>query len=153
MTPTGFPSWANYFRFVLAREFVPAEDNHAPPIPSNWMERTGHALSRPLLNPIHFLLQNITNPLVIVALTITALAAVTIVFYSTQFAAVVYTVAPCLTHIQPWMIKGALFVGVELIIGMLGLRALGRVCNPQLRTAWNAHQITAIPIGSRLNNQ
>ncbi len=148
MTPTGFTSWPDYFRFTLAREFVPAEHNHAPSIPLNWMERTGHALSRPFLNPINSLLKNIKNPLVITALTIVAIAAITIIFYPAQFAAALYTVAPFLTHIQPWMMKGALFVGVEIIIGTLGLRALGRVCNPLLRTAWHTHQIIAIPIGT-----
>lgn len=153
LTPTGFPSWRNYFQFALAREFVTTDENQPYVYERNWMETVGQNISRPLVNPVNFLLREIKNPLVILALTVSAIAVVSLVFYPAQFLGVVYTVLPFLSKVQPWMVKAALFVGVEATIAAIGLRAFGRMCNQDLRRAWHANEIRALQIGDRVRDQ
>lgn len=152
VTPTGFSSWPNFFNFALARNLVSANPQHNVEIRENLLEKAGHALSRPLLNPLNFLLREIKNPLVILALTVTLVAIATLIFYPAQFMAIAYTALPFLAKIQPWMVKLALFACVEATILALGLRALGRMCNRELRQAWLSHKLVPMHLGARRIN-
>ncbi len=151
-TPTGFSSWPNFFQFALAREFVPTDEEKPVVIAANRLEKLGHAISRPLLNPVNFLLREIKNPLVILSLTVALVALATLIFYPAEFMMAVYTILPFLAKVQPWMVKLAVFCGTEATILAVGLRALGRMCNTELRRAWHANEIVPVHIGARIVN-
>lgn len=150
VTPTGFHSWSNFFHFALARKFAPRDPHQPVTISRNVLENVGHVISRPILTPLNFMLREIKNPLVILALTVTLVALATILFYPAQFMMVASTVFPFLVKIQPWMVKLALFAAVETTILALGVRALGRMCNRELRQAWHARKLLPIHLGARL---
>lgn len=149
LVPTGFSSWSNYLNFALARKFVATDSQMPVEIDENWLQKIGHGVSRPFLNPLNFLLREIKNPLVILVLTVSLIAIVTLVFYPFQFMVAACRVFPFLAYIQPWMVKLALYIGVEATIGAIGLRALGRMCNPKLRKAWQNQKIVPMHIGAK----
>lgn len=150
ITPTGFDSWSNFFEFGLAREFVSADVEEAIEIPESRLEKFGHVLSFPLLHPVNYLMREIKNPLVILSLTVALVALATLIFYPAQMMAAVYSVLPFLAKVQPWMAKLAAFCVVQTTILGMGLRALGRMCNTDLRKAWDNKEIVAIHIGARI---
>ncbi len=146
---TGFPSWLNSFHFAFARQFAPADPQRSVNIAMNRLEKLGHFLSKPILQPLNFFLREIKNPLVILALTVSLVAIATLIFYPAQFMLVVTTVLPFLAKVEPWMVKLALFVCVETVILGIGLRALGRMCNKELRKQWHDQKIVPVHIGAK----
>ena len=147
--PTGFRSWSNYFQFALAREFVDRESN-LPYKNRNFLERVGHSVAQPLLAPTNFLFENIKNPVMILACTVMTIALISVAFYPAQMIGLMTTVLPLLANIEVWMIKGVIFGALEGTILAVGMRALGRVCNPQLRADWLAGQVTALQLGTQV---
>ncbi len=85
----------------------------------------------------------------ILALTVSAIAVVTIAFYPAQFMATSYAVLPFLEGVKPWMVKFGLYLMVQATMTGIGLRAFGRVCNLNLREAWQKSELQAIHIGDR----
>ena len=146
--PTGFRSWSNYFQFALAREFVDSASK-LPYKNRNFLERVGHIVARPLLAPANFLLENIKSPVMILACTVMTIALISVAFYPAQMIGLMTTVLPFLANIEVWMIKGVIFGALEGTILAVGMRALGRVCNPQLRAAWLAGEVTALQLGTQ----
>lgn len=147
--PTGFTSWSNYFSFALAQDFVEKETFSHPQITKNFCEKCGHLISQPFVAPANFLLREIKNPLVISAITISLIAAATLIFYPTQFVAAATTLFPFLVKIKPWMIKLGLFTCVEITITAVGIRALGRLLNKELLHAWQSQKIIPVHIGAK----
>lgn len=150
ITPTGFNSWSNFFQFALAREFVSADVEKPVEISVNRLEKFGHAISRPFLHPMNFLLREIKNPIVILSLTVSLVALATLIFYPAELMMAVYTVLPFLAKVQPWMVKLAFFGVVQTTILGVGLRALGRMCNAELRNAWHAKEIVPVHVGAKI---
>lgn len=149
ISPNGFPSWSSYFQFGLAREFAPANSSETVKIAKNRLEKLGELLSRPILKPFNFFLREIRNPLVILSLTVTLVALATLLFYPAQLMLAVSTLLPFLGGIQPWMAKLAFFGLVEVTVAGIGLRAFGRMCNSQLRRAWEQRQIIPVHLGAK----
>lgn len=147
MRPT-FETNRDYFQFVFAREFRYKGDLSLYPEEPRLLQRLGGALSAPILGISNFLLQNLNNPLLIIAVTIVAIAAVSICFYPAATVAFIGFIAPPLLKITPAMIKFALFTVVELTILGLGIRAIGRMNQPKLVELWNQRQLVAIQIGA-----
>lgn len=147
--PTGFPSWSNYFSFSLAKDFVEKESLSPLSIEKNFLENIGHFVSRPVLNPINFLLREIKNPLVILFITILLIGASTLVFYPVHCMTMVITFLPFLGQIQPWMVKFFLFISLQTTILAIGVKALGRMFNKKLLDAWRSQKIIAVHIGAK----
>lgn len=143
-----FGSLQEYGRFAMAKEFVHQGDGTNFAYQKNRLERLGEIILKPIFHPTDLFFRNIRNPLVILAMTATAIALVSIAFYPTQFMAGVYTVAPFLKLAEPWMVKFALYVTTQSFILGLGLRTLGRQNNEALMTALRARGLAAIPLGS-----
>ncbi len=143
-----FRSLLKYGRFAMAREF--AGQNNATDFnyQKNRLERLGDAMLRPIFHPTDLFFRNIRNPFVILSMTVTAIALVSIGFYPAQFFAGVYAVAPFMKLLRPEMAKFGLYLATQMIILGLGLRTLGRQNNPQLMNALRAGEIQSIQIGS-----
>jgi hypothetical protein len=152
MIPTGFPSWPNYFKFTLANEFVEKESGNIYHIKKGVLDRIANIICWPVLAPLNFFLREIKNPLVILSLTITLVALATLIFYPAQFMGAACTILPFLSHVKPWMVKFAVFLAVQMTIIGIGLRALGRLNNQELRHRWDALEICPIFIGAKRIN-
>jgi hypothetical protein len=98
--------------------------------------------------PLDYLFREITNPITLVALTALAALAVTIAFYPATVLGAVTTVVPIVASIQPWMLKMALYILIQTTVLGLGLRAYGRLQNPQLCQEWRNGTINALFIGA-----
>jgi hypothetical protein len=147
--PIGFASWTSYFHFVAATDFADARTGYSLQKEKNAFERIGEIVVKPIFLPLNFLVREIKNPLVIVALTTSLIAIATLIFYPTQFMAVCYTALPFLAKVKPWMVKFALYLVAEGTITALGMRALGRLCNRELVRAWHAREIIPIHLGAK----
>lgn len=147
--PSGFSSWSDFGHFTLAREFALVDSSQPAVLAQNPLERLGQLLSFPVTTPFNFILREIKNPLVIVSLTVSLVALATLVFYPAELFLAATSVVPFLAHAEAWMFKLALFVGVEVTIAGIGVRALGRVCNRALLDAWRMHAIVPIHIGAK----
>lgn len=146
--PRDFSSWHSYFSFALAREFVNREDSAHAPIPQGRLERAGRILAAFAMRPLDSLLREIRNPLVLLALTIFALAVASIAYYPVQTFQIATALLPFLKSITAEHVRaGTYFLAQTVILG-LGLQALGRLLNPQLLTAYQQGEILAIPIGA-----
>lgn len=147
-----FDSCKDYFKFVWARDFYHLEQQKVIHYSPSRLEKAGRALLAPAFTPIDQLLRNIKNPLVITALTIMAIAIVTIAFYPATVITAVGTVLPFIFNIQPWMLKLTLFLAVELNILAIGMRTLGRLNNASLMQAWTRREIIPIMIGTQIRS-
>jgi len=159
--PTGFGSWRNYFRYILARKFIPFEKNQEDTFTNankvleyqyqtNILEKIGQFISRPIIEPLSFVVKHIQNPLFIIALTITAIALVTIGFYPNYFILVAAKVFPLILKLQPWMIKLGLYCVLLITILGIGIRGLGRVCNEELLKKWHEKKIWVMDLGDKI---
>lgn len=150
IVPSGFSSWQSYFQFAFAREFITMDTGESLGIKKNSLEKVGEVVSRPFLRPLDFLLREIKNPVVITAITVTLIAITTLIFYPAHFMLAVGSVLPFLVKVQPWMVKFALYIAVEVVIAAIGLRIFGRMCNTELRRLWNNNEIMPIYIGAKI---
>ena len=132
-----FSGFRDYIRFAAARKFVTEEG--ASFKSANLPEKFGGYLVSPLLKPAHFCLKNIRNPLMIVALTVGALFASTLLFYPATLALIISGIPA---------IKLAGYFTVQTTITGLCLRTLGRLHNKELMEAWDARSLTPVGIGS-----
>jgi hypothetical protein len=145
-----FISFRDYVRFVGAKEFVQLPDERPFLYSKNALEKVGHVCVMPFLTPVDEALQNIQNPLVMTALTVAALAVVTIIFYPLEFVAGLRKIAPFLFKISAEKIKMTTFISSQVCIAGLGLRALGRLFNPNLMSAWTRREVIPIAIGMQV---
>lgn len=132
----------HYFKFALAKGFVTAQGEF--PYQKNWMETWGGRLVAPSVSPLDLGLKNIKNPIVIVALAVTAIVAVTIIFYTAEF----FALFPFLKLITPGAVKLALFTLSETTIAGLGLRTFGRLSNEELMGPWRRREVAPLPLGA-----
>jgi len=137
-----FSSTRDYFGFISCREFVSSDSGNSFSYSKNTLEKIGEAMCKPIFGTADIGLRNIRNPLVITAITITIIAAITLVFYPGTFAAL-STLA-----IQPWMVKFGFYLISQTTVLGVGLRGLGRLNNDAVAAAWNAKTIIPIPIGA-----
>jgi hypothetical protein len=142
-----FKSVADYSKFIGAREFR-HPDGKLIESNKNILEKVGGLLTKPVLGFSDIAFRNITNPLVITAITIMAIAVITIVFYPTTFIATIAIAIPKLLLLQPWMAKFAIYVLAECTILGLGIRGVGRLNNPTLIDAYTRGQLVPISVGS-----
>ena len=145
-----FDSYRDYFSFIFAKDFYDLKQKQMMDCSVHPLEKVGGAILSPLFKPLDQILQNIKNPLVITALTTTALAIATLIFYPVHFMDILTKAIPLIGRIQPWMVKLALFCVVELNILALGLRTLGRLSNATLVQAWNRRDVEPIAIGAQI---
>ncbi|MDB2614011.1 hypothetical protein N9Y92_02505, partial [Chlamydiales bacterium] len=115
----------------------------------NRLEKIGHTLRLGIGSALDLLLREIKNPITIVAFTALALLAATIGFYPATALAVVTTIVPFASAIQPWMIKLALYLLVQSTILGVGTRTLGRFDNPELLERWNKGDLEAVLPGDK----
>lgn len=151
--PKGFSSIGNYIKFCLARSYVTKESRapfHYPNDPF-YMERIGDILSRSLSEPLHYAVANLYNPVFITGFTFSAMGVATLIYYPKQVNAFLEKFIPQAKHINPHTAKFALFAFFQFTILGIGIRALGRLNNLELRNAWRANQIEALQIGGTLN--
>lgn len=147
---TSFNSVGDYFRFGNAKSFFHSGEQKFFEYPKNLLERIGDRLVKPVASTTDFLLVNIRNPLMILALTVAAIALVTIAFYPTVFMNALGAVIPFVFSIEPWMVKLAVFAAVEINILGVGLRTLGRLTNKVLMQAWTNKEIIPISLGTQI---
>lgn len=133
-----FNSFTDYLRFVCARKFV-TDDNRTFRT-ENKSERWGGYLVTPLLKPLNFCLQNIRNPLMVVALTVGALFMSTLIFYPASLSAL--AIAVPIIRLTAFTLTQATIIG-------LCVRTLGRLANKPLMQAWEAGSIYPVGLGSR----
>jgi hypothetical protein len=153
LTPTGFSSWSNYFKFSFAREFIHQDTCAKFEYKRNLCEKIGGYLANPLFGPVDFLIREKRNPLLITSLAMFALALVSIAFYPTQFMAIVCMIVPFVSNIEPWMVKFACYVLSASIIAGSGIKTFGRLSNKILTDAWKLQTIRSLPIGAVLVSQ
>lgn len=144
-----FDSCRDYFSFVFAKGFYDPKEKTVVDYPKNLLEKVGGVILAPAFTSTDQLLQNIKNPLVITALTLAAIAIVTIAFYPATFVGMIGIVIPFIWSIQPWMIQLAVYGAVQLNILALCLRTFGRLSNPSLTQAWTNRNVIPIAIGTQ----
>lgn len=128
LQPTGFDSFIEYWRFVWAREFHDVDPPFAKTeYEKTILERVGDVMVRPLVGLGDHALRNIRNPLMVLTITLTAIVAVTILFYPEELVKAVSKVVPFALRIKPWMFRAGVFALVQTTILGVGLRALGRL--------------------------
>ena len=151
--PTGFDSFSEYWRFAWAREFWDVENRHRIQYAKARLERLGDFLTYPVMRIADHSMRNIRNPLMILSVTLTAILAVTILFYPKELIQFVSRAIPLAQQMQPWMVKAALFTTVQVTILGLGLRTFGRL-NPsgELWLLWNhsPRQVVPIAVGTEV---
>lgn len=137
-----FDRFSDYLRFAGAREFTYRDQKDTSfKYTKNRCEKIGHALAKPVIGPLDFIGRNSRNPLLIAALTITAVFVATLIFYPSVIAIVfTATVVVCL--------KAAAFTLTQAAIVGLCLRTLGRLNNQELMRKWAAHRLSPQSIGS-----
>lgn len=145
---SNFDSMNDYFRFVFAKSFYTSGDRPEEfKYDKNFIENVGSISTHTVSFVADFMLRHIRNPLMIVALTVAAIAVVTIVFYPGTFVAGVATLFPFVLAIQPWMVKLSVFAFVQWNIIGVGLRTIGRLSNSTLMNCWVQKDIQAVSIG------
>jgi|GEM_PF-1599197 len=153
LTPTGFNSFSEYWHFASAREFRDIDQHQRVIYAKTRLERLGDLLVYPFMKIVDHAMQNIRNPLVIISITLTAIVAVTILFYPEEFMRVIARAIPMADQIKPWMIKAALYTALETTIVGIGLRTFGRL-NPSgdLWRLWAPvpREIIPIVIGTQI---
>jgi hypothetical protein len=147
MTPIGFDSWKQYFRFSLAREFVDCQ-TAVPFTAHTRLEKAGDFMAKIVVKPLDLAIREFRNPAVIAALTITLLAATTIAFYPAQSLLIAYKVLPFLKAIKAHHITAALFAITQTTIVGLGIRTVARLSNAELMQKYHAKEIFPITIGT-----
>ena len=147
-TPTGFNSFSHYFQFAFAKEFRMAETGEKFEYAKTVLEHAGRVLTKPLLGLGDHSLMNLTNPLMIVALTTASAVAVTIAFYPKQLMDAISKVVPPVRKIKAEHVKLGLFILVEATILGIGLRTFGRLSNSSLMAAWTQRTIMPILLGT-----
>lgn len=150
MKPIGFDSWRHYFNFVFAREFRNVDDNQIFAYSQTRMQKVGAILSKPIVSLTNYTLLNIRSPIVILSLTIVAIAGVSIMFYPAELVDFLSKIIPISHKVEPWMAKMILFLTVQTTILGVGLRAIGRLNNDELWAAWKTRQIYAVVLGAQL---
>ncbi len=150
---TGFDSIRDFLRFASAREFwVDDDPPHKFEYPPNLLERIGRGIIKPSFGTGDRVLKHITEPHVVTALALAALAGVTFLFYPDLTSEVVVRVIPITKSIEPWMIKFAGFIASQATILGVGWNILGRLYNQTLMQAWKDKQIVPIPLGAVMRN-
>jgi hypothetical protein len=132
-----FSSLGSYIRFAAARKFE-VEDG-ASIKARTCMERLGGYMVTPLLGPAHFCMKNIRNPLMIAALTVSALFFATLLYYPSTLALIVAGIPA---------IKMGSYLTVQTTILGLCLRTLGRLNNEELMQKWDAGKLKPIAVGT-----
>lgn len=146
LTPTGFDSYKQYFQFAFAKEFR-LQENYDPFVyPKSALERVGEGLAKPFTGFTDYSLKNIRNPLFITTLAMTAICAVTILFYPDRVVQWVERFIPMVLNVKPWMVKAGFYTVIQSMILGLGLRTLGRLNNPSLWETWTLEPRKIIPI-------
>ncbi len=141
------PTFLDYCKFSLAREFSTPEGESFLYVKSR-AERWGDRFVAPIFGSVDRVLKNIKKPLVITAIAITLVVAVTVLFYpSSHIASLLYSVTTSLA-ITPEKLKFALFLLTESTLLGMGMRAFSRFNNPSLVAQWKNHQALPIPVGA-----
>lgn len=146
LTPTGFESYKEYFQFVLAREYRDAHTNEKFEYPKSRLEILGDWLSKPAIGLTDRAILNIRNPLMITALAVVAIGITTLIFYPDQVVQHITRTIPITKKIEPWMIKGVMYLIACTTIFGLGLRADQRLANLTLRNNWDQTPRKIVPI-------
>lgn len=153
ITPTGFHSFNEYWRFVWAREFCDAATHERVDYAKTRLEKLGDFMVYPIMRGTDHALRNIRNPLMILSVTLTALVAVTILFYPEEFMGTIARTIPFALNLKPWMIQAALFTTIQTTILGVAVRALGRL-DPSgpLWARWNLEprEIRPIAVGTQI---
>lgn len=148
INPTGFDSFSEYWKFAWAREFRYSEDEETVVYEKTKMERLGDVIVYPIMRISDHTLRNIRNPLMILSVTITAIAVVTILFYPEELVKSVAKVVPYAAHFKPWMVKVTLYTLLQINVLGLCLRTLGRLDpSGELWELWDAAPRAIFPIG------
>jgi hypothetical protein len=146
-TPTGFHSFSEYWQFAWAREFRDIEDHEKLEYAKTRLERLGDFMVYPIHKISDHALRNIRNPLMILTVTVTAIVAVTILFYPEESVKFVSRVVPIAQQVKPWMIKATLYSVLQFTILGICLRTLGRLDpSGELWNMWDQAPRTMIPI-------
>jgi len=148
--PVGFPTWRNYFQFCLARDHITLDGEEFFVYEKNLLERIGQVVSRLVIEPLHFVGKNIRNPLFVATLISSALFLTTLAFYPAKVFPIIEKCLPFTKRINLAGIRMGVFIAMQVTISGIGLRAIGRLSNPELRRAWDAQEIAALQIGYEL---
>jgi hypothetical protein len=130
-------------RFRVAGEAQPYEYER------NSLERLGDALRKPQALFADTAIRQIQRPATIALLTLLAVVVITIGFYPDKIRDLISALIPWAAEIRPWMLKLVLYLGVQVTILGLGLRALGRFRNQHLMHAWQTHRIDPVFVGQK----
>lgn len=136
-----FGSSGEYFRFIGAKEFRTVNNGELFSHDKNILEKIGEGLSKPVLGTSDMVMRNIKKPLFVTAVAITVIVLLTLVFYPSTFAGMVGSV------VQPWIIKFGFYIALQTTVLGVGIRAIGRLRNEAITTAWNQKKIFALQIG------
>lgn len=133
----------------LAKSFRIAETGEEFSYEKNSIEKVGHALRYAIGNIVDITLREIRNPITIVSLTAIAMVAVTIAYYPATVIGIIAKVFPLALKIEPWRLKFALYLSIQMTILGVGIRALGRFANPSFIEKWKTGDLEPVYIGDR----
>jgi hypothetical protein len=131
--------------FSFAKDFLDTGSGNRFTYEKNFFEKFGGGLNLLSRRVIHITLKEINNPVCIVALTVIAFLAVTVIFYPE----VIVGFIPHLAKVQPWVVKGGVYLIFQITIFGHGIQTYGRVTNSQLREKWNAGELNPMYPGDR----
>jgi hypothetical protein len=149
--PTGFTSFSEYWRFAWAREFRDIDTHERIEYAKTRLEQLGDILVYPTMRISDHAMRNIRNPLMILTVTLTAILAVTILFYPEQLMRGIARALPMAEQVKPWMIKAALYTALQGMIVGICLRTLGRLDpSGELWDLWDQspREIVTVSIGT-----
>lgn len=153
ITPTGFHSFREYWQFAWAREFRDVHTHERVIYAKTRLEQLGDFLVYPVMRVADHTMRNIRNPLMILSVTLTAILAVTILFYPEELMKLVVKGIPIAQKFKPWMVKAALFTAFQVTILGIGIRTLGRLDpSGELWNLWNQgpRDIMPIAVGTQI---
>jgi hypothetical protein len=145
-----FDSIRSYGQFVGAKEFWNAELENGPfDYERNWGENAGSAMIYLVNRGTDLSLRNLTNPVIVPVLGTLAVGIATLVWYPDETIQVIEDVLPD-GLITPERIKLVSYLtSLDVITGVV-MRAIGRMSNKNLSTAWNTQKIVPIQLGTTI---
>ena len=144
-----FNTCRDYLSFFFAKEFRDSTTLEKIDTQSKAEVLSQYILS-PIQYPIDKLLQNINQPVVIVALNVIGVAATILFFYPDSTSKAIQIVSSPFVHIESWILKFSAYMASNTIISALSVRALARMEYGLFEDLRN-RKIISIHLGTRVN--
>jgi len=135
----------DHLAFALAVDFCYSKTKEPCKYSKNRFETIGNLLQSPIGKAVDLTIKEMNNPVAIVGASLITATAVTVMFYPDQF----FYVFPLVRHIEPWMIKSAMYAVVQTSILGVGVRAYGHFTNRTIYENWLRGKIDPVQVGNK----